>query len=48
MKLLPIKGYSKYSCFLVGGDLKYDAEQWPNVAIAKYYGVKKIIRVDKD
>jgi len=48
VKLLPIKGYSKYSCFLVGGDLKYDAEQWPNVAIAKYYGVKKIIRVDKD
>lgn len=48
VKLLPIKGYSKYSCFPIEGDLKYDAEQWPNSAIAKYYGVKKIIRIDKD
>lgn len=48
VRLLPIKGYSKYSCFSIEGDLKYDAKQWPNSAIAKYYGVKRVIRIDKD
>lgn len=47
IELVPIRGYSKYSCFSSGGDLAYNSEEWPNTAIARYYGLDKIERVER-
>lgn len=38
-----ICGYSGYSCYSAGGDLKDDSSEWPNTAIAKYYMIDEII-----
>lgn len=46
VELVPIRGYSKYSCFGSGGDLAYNSEEWPNTAIARYYGLDKVERVE--
>ena len=46
IELVPIRGYSKYSCFGSGGDLAYNSEEWPNTAIARYYGLDKVERVE--
>ena len=37
-----ICGWSGYSCYGAGGDLNSDSSQWPNTAIAKYYGIDYI------
>ena len=37
-----IIGYSKYDCYTSFGDLSNNSNEWPNTAIAKYYGVKSI------
>ncbi|WP_195986760.1 DUF6056 family protein [Clostridium sp. D53t1_180928_C8] len=37
-----IMGYSKYDCYTGFGDLSNDSNEWPNTAIAKYYGVNSI------
>ena len=34
-----ICGWSGYSCYTASGDLNSDSSQWPNTAIAKYYGI---------
>ena len=41
-----ISGWSGYSCYLSSGDLKADSDEWPNTAIANYYGIDEIIRND--
>lgn len=41
-----IKSNSKYSCFTYAGDLNYSSEEWPNTAIARYYGMDTVIRED--
>ena len=41
-----IRSNSKYSCFEWSGDLGWDSDTWPNTALAKYYGIPKIIRDD--
>lgn len=46
VELVPIRGYSKYSCFGSNGDLAYNSEEWPNTAIARYYGLDKVERVE--
>lgn len=37
-----VQGWTKYSCCDGTGDLNEDENQWPNTAIAKYYGVDKV------
>ena len=42
-----IKGDTGYSCFVPPGDLKLDIENgFPNVEIAKYYGLDEVICSD--
>lgn len=38
----PIRAFSKYNCYGEGGDLGLDSTQWPNTAIARYYGLDAI------
>ncbi len=42
VEINPIKGYTKYSCFDYNGDLNSDKNEWPNTAIARYYGLETI------
>lgn len=37
---------SKYSVFYPNADLSYNSDDWPNISIANYYGVERIIRDD--
>lgn len=41
-----IRGWTGYSCYEAYGDLNLDSSEWPNTAIAKYYGVKEIVLKD--
>ena len=38
-----IQGYTAYSCYENTGDLNNDSSKWPNTAIARYYGIDKVI-----
>lgn len=38
----PIRAFSKYNCYKKDGDLGLDSTQWPNTAIARYYGLDAI------
>lgn len=38
----PIRAFSRYNCYGSGGDLGLDSAQWPNTAIARYYGLDAI------
>lgn len=42
--LAPIRGDSRYNCFDSAGDLGPDSTQWPNTAIAMYYGLDAVHR----
>lgn len=41
-----VKGWSKYNVFNSEGDLNKSSSEWPNTAIARYYGLKRIIKSD--
>lgn len=41
--LKPVSGWAKYNIFNSEGDLGDSSDEWPNTAIARYYGVEKII-----
>lgn len=44
VKIPSISGDYIYSCYRGSGDLSENCDDWPNTAIAKYYGVEKIMR----
>lgn len=46
--LKPVKGWSKYNIFTSDGDLGASSQEWPNTAIAGYYGVKKVINAESE
>lgn len=41
-----ILDYNKYTPYEESGELSWDSNEWPNKAIARYYGLKEIIRDD--
>ncbi len=38
--------YNKYTPYEISGELSWDSSEWPNKSIARYYGLKEIIRDD--
>lgn len=42
VSIKPILSHSKYSCFNYYGDLNKDKNNWPNTAIARYYGLNTV------
>ena len=38
--------YNKYTPYEGSGELSWDSSEWPNKSIAKYYGLKAVIRED--
>lgn len=38
----PIRADSRYNCYSPAGDLGPDSTQWPNAAIARYYGLEAL------
>lgn len=41
-----ILDYNKYTPYEGSGELSWDSSEWPNKSIARYYGLKEIIRND--
>lgn len=46
VELPQIYGWDGYSCYTANGELVKDSTQWPNVAIAKYYGLDEVNVLD--
>ncbi len=38
--------YNKYTPYEESGELSWDPSEWPNKSIARYYGLKKLVRDD--
>lgn len=46
--LEPIRGDSRYNCYEAAGDLSADSGQWPNTAIAMYYGLEAVHSTEEE
>lgn len=46
--LKPVRGWEKYNIFDPDGDIGSKSEKWPNTAIARYYGVEKVINAESE